>query len=366
MRFETTEGSGWTNEVEKALQRIKRKLNKLQTLAVPKEGEIMMLCLRQKNETISSVLLVEREGIQIRVSYVSRPLQGMKIYYTPKEKMVQALIHTTRSLRAIFRKHMVKVITDGPMGEILKLSRKEERLAKWAAEIWTYDISYIPRKEAKGSVVKKFFGQGEQVEETPYANEGGTLNLSKKLQAKSSPTPRAWRLYLGRETIEEGSSVGIIMVSPEEKMYSYAIHLKFNASNHAMDCEALLAGLAVSISKGMKDLHVFMDSPKLVAQTEGSHTPTMEQERKYKKEIMDATTPFHRFRITHLPKNLNSKAEVLTGLATIKWEFLNQEVSVGIKTRPSVEETSSNKKGKAASNVSGAKSNYNWEASGSN
>ncbi|GKB98547.1 hypothetical protein Tco_0984684 [Tanacetum coccineum] len=157
MRFETIEGSGWTNEAEKALQRIKRKLSKLQTFAVPKEGE--------------------------------------------------------------------------------------------------------------------------QVEETPDANEGGTLNLSKKLQAKSIPTPRSWRFYLGRETIEKGSGVGIILVNLEEKMYSYAIRLKFNASNHAMNCEVLLTGLAISVSKGMKDLHIFMDSPKLVARTEGNHTPTMKQER---------------------------------------------------------------------------------------
>nr|GEY45036.1 hypothetical protein [Tanacetum cinerariifolium] len=192
MRFETTEGSGWTNEAEKALRRIKRKLNKLQNIGCSKG-----------------------------------------------------------------RKHKVKVITDGPMEEILKLSRKEGRLAKWATEIRTYDISYILGREAEGSVLKNFFGQGEQVEET--------------------------------ETIKEGSGVGIILVSPEEKMYSYAIRLKFNASNHAMDCEALLTRLAVSVSKGTKDLHVLMDSPKLVAQTEGNNTPVTEQERKYKKEIMDAT-----------------------------------------------------------------------------
>ncbi|GJW43736.1 hypothetical protein Tco_0072535 [Tanacetum coccineum] len=71
-------------------------------------------------------------------------------------------------------------------------------------------------------------------------------------------------------------------------MHSYAIRLKFHASNHVMDYEALLAGLATSTNQG---------------------------------------------------------------LATIKLEFLNQEVSVGIKTRPSVEETSSSKKGKAASNA---------------
>ncbi|GJT72048.1 reverse transcriptase domain-containing protein [Tanacetum coccineum] len=252
------------------------------------------------------------------------------------------------------------------MEEILKLSEKEGRLAKWAAEVRTYDISYILRKEVEGPVMKKFFGQGEQVKRTPYANEGGTLTLSKKLQAKSTPTPRAWRLYLGKEIIEEGSGVGIILVSPEEKMHSYAIRLKFNASSHVMDCEALLAGLAASTNQGMKDLHVFIDSLTLVAQVERSHTPAIEHKKKYKEEILDATSPFHRFRITHLPKILNLKAEVLTGLATINLEFLNQEVSVGIKTRPSVEETRSSKKGKAASNTPRAEPNYNREASESN
>ncbi|GJV92384.1 reverse transcriptase domain-containing protein [Tanacetum coccineum] len=174
----------------------------------------------------------------------------------------------------------VKVVIDGPIEEILKLFGREGRLAKWAAEVWTYDISYIQRKEAEESVVKKFFGQGEQVQKIPDANEGGTFNLSKKLQAKSTPTPRAWRLYMGKEIIEEGLGVGIILVSPDEKMHSYVIRLKFNTSDHAIDCEALLAGLAASISKGMKDLHVFMDSLKLVAQIEGNHTPTMEQEKR--------------------------------------------------------------------------------------
>ncbi|GJY47501.1 reverse transcriptase domain-containing protein [Tanacetum coccineum] len=302
-RWETAKGSGWTNEAEEALRRIKRKVGKLQTLAIPKEGEVLMLCLRQRNETISYVLLVEREGIQILVSYVSRPLQGMEICYTPTKKRVQALIHTTRSLRTVFRKHKVKVIIDGPMEETLKLSEREGRLGKWATKIRTYDISYIQIKEVEGSVIRKFFVQGEQVEKIPYANEGGTLNLSKKIHAKSTPTPRAWRLYLGKEAIKEGSGVGIILVSPEEKMYSYVIRLKFKASNYAMDCEALLAGLAASANQG---------------------------------------------------------------LATINLEFLNQEVSVGIKTRPSVVETNNIKEGKEASNAPGARPNYNQEASGSN
>nr|GEV99331.1 reverse transcriptase domain-containing protein [Tanacetum cinerariifolium] len=106
---------------------------------------------------------------------------------------------------------------------------------------------------------------GEQVQEMLDANERGMFNLNKKLQEKSTPTPRAWRLYLGKETIKEGSGVGIILVSPEERIHSYAVCLKFNTFDHAIDCEALLAGLAASVSKCMKDLHIFMDSSKLVA-----------------------------------------------------------------------------------------------------
>ncbi|GKB50321.1 reverse transcriptase domain-containing protein [Tanacetum coccineum] len=218
----------------------------------------MMLCLRQRMETITSALLIEKEGIQIPVSYVSRPLQGMKICYTPTEKRVQALIHTTRSLRTIFRKQKVKV-------------------------------------EVEGLVMKKFFDQGEQVEGTPDANEEGTFTLSKKLQAKLTPTPKAWRLYVGKETIKEDSGVEIILVSPKEKMHSYAIRLKFHASNHVMDYEALLAGLAAFTNQGMKDLHVFIDSLTLVVEVEGIHTPVTEQERKYKEEILDAIVPFYRF-----------------------------------------------------------------------
>nr|GEX45203.1 reverse transcriptase domain-containing protein [Tanacetum cinerariifolium] len=47
------------------------------------------------------------------------------------------------------------------------------------------------KKEAEGLVMKKFFGEEEQVDGTPDANEEGTFTLSKKLQAKSISTPRA-------------------------------------------------------------------------------------------------------------------------------------------------------------------------------
>ncbi|GJV13874.1 hypothetical protein Tco_1355415 [Tanacetum coccineum] len=139
--------------------------------------------------------------------------------------------------------------------------------------------------------------------ETPDANEDVNFQrVSKTLQAKTSPrTPRHRVVPLQRNN-RKGFGVGDIpkSVLDEEDALSSAIRLNFNTSNHAMDCEALLVKLVTSVSKGMKYLHVFINSPKLVAQIEGNHMPATEQEMEYKEEIMDATTPFHRFWITHL------------------------------------------------------------------
>ncbi|GJV72408.1 reverse transcriptase domain-containing protein [Tanacetum coccineum] len=103
-----------------------------------------------------------------------------------------------------------------------------------------------------------------------------TLRKLKRVNIKIDLAMSSFRVKEGKEAIEEDSGIEIILVSPEEKMYSYAIRLKFKASNYAIDCEALLAGLAASDNQGMKDLHVFIDSLTLVAQVEGNHTPAAE------------------------------------------------------------------------------------------
>ncbi|GJU86531.1 reverse transcriptase domain-containing protein [Tanacetum coccineum] len=198
---------------------------------------------------------------------------------------------------------------------------------------------------------------------------GAELRTYHKPQEELTPTPRAWRLYVGRESNKEGSGVGIVMVNPEEKEYSHVIRLNFYASEDDMNYEALLAGLVAFAKRGMKGILVFVGSKFLVDQVEGNRVSRTERARRYRKEIMDVTAPFHKFRITYLPKGLNPKAETLTGLASIRLEFLNQEVSVGVKTRPSVE--AQDKLPKKARNIpkktTSGKSSPTWEdRSGSN
>ncbi|GKC48181.1 hypothetical protein Tco_1065903 [Tanacetum coccineum] len=110
-----------------------------------------------------------------------------------------------------------------------KVRKDDFSEAQSQAELRTYDISYIPRKEVEGQAVRNFPKQERQ---TPRASEENDKEASEKLQKEQAATLRAWRLYLGREASKE----------------------------------ALLAGLVAFAGKGMKDLHVFVSSKELVDQ----------------------------------------------------------------------------------------------------
>ncbi|GKE77232.1 hypothetical protein Tco_1543352 [Tanacetum coccineum] len=89
--------------------------------------------------------------------------QATSIDHSEREGGADDLSTARESLRMIFWRHKVRVVTDGPMEEMLIISGTEGRLEIWAAELRTYDVSCILRKEVEGQVVRKFFKQGEKV-----------------------------------------------------------------------------------------------------------------------------------------------------------------------------------------------------------
>nr|GEU82176.1 reverse transcriptase domain-containing protein [Tanacetum cinerariifolium] len=108
-----------------------KEMGELHTLVIPKEDEILMVCLRQKSETISFVLFTERDELQVPINYISHPLQGMKICYTTIEEMVLALVHVMRCLRKYFKTHDVKEAAERQaVKEFLAKEEQEPRVPK--------------------------------------------------------------------------------------------------------------------------------------------------------------------------------------------------------------------------------------------
>lgn len=140
----------WTAAAETALQQIKEALRKLPTLASPILGETLQMYLSASTKAISLVFIMEREGRQAPIYFVSRTLQGFELNYPTLKKLVLAL------LRHYFQVHQIEVQTNCSIKQILLKPETSGRLAKWTIELGEHDISYRPRMSIKGQALTNF------------------------------------------------------------------------------------------------------------------------------------------------------------------------------------------------------------------
>ncbi|GJX47678.1 reverse transcriptase domain-containing protein [Tanacetum coccineum] len=108
--------------------------------------------------------------------------------------------------------------------------------------------------------------------------------------------------YVPRVAVK-GSRAGLILIAPDDVEYSYALHLNFSNSNNDPEYEALLAGLRIAKEMQVKDIHAFMYSKLMASQVEG-------------------------FRIIHILRAENRKADALSKLVAVQFDHLSKEVLV--------------------------------------
>ncbi|GJR80593.1 reverse transcriptase domain-containing protein [Tanacetum coccineum] len=233
------------------------------------------------NEAVSAVLLTKRDRRQMPIHYVSRSLQGAETNYAPMEKLTLALVHAGRQLRRYFQAHPIKVITDSPIGQVLDNSRASGRLAKWSVELGAYGITYVPRVAVKGHFLADF------LVDTPTK-----INVTLEM----ANNPRV-------EDIPESSNAREDL-TPDPRV---------------------------------KDIHSFVDSKLVASEVEGSYEDKGERMIKYREKVLELVGAFNRFRITHIPRAKNRKADALSKLAAVQFDHLSKEVLVEVLNERSVE-----------------------------
>nr|GEX74262.1 reverse transcriptase domain-containing protein [Tanacetum cinerariifolium] len=89
----------WTTKVEKAFKQMKQLIAELPMLTAPMEKEELIVYLAFAKETVSAVLMTEREAKQMPVYFVSRALRGPELNYMSMEKLVPTLVHASKHLK---------------------------------------------------------------------------------------------------------------------------------------------------------------------------------------------------------------------------------------------------------------------------
>ena len=109
----------WTKECVVAVEILKQYLSSPPILSRPKKEEVLYAYLSVTNYVVSLVLVRNENGVQRTVYYVSKSLQEAKTRYLPLEKVVLAIMHTTRKLPYFFQAHTVMVLTQFPLQALL-------------------------------------------------------------------------------------------------------------------------------------------------------------------------------------------------------------------------------------------------------
>jgi hypothetical protein len=150
----------WGPEQAAAFESLKQHLSDLATLTSPDLSLPLLLYIAASPCAVSATLVQEqdREGTsrQCPVYYVSEVLTTSKCNMTELEKISYAVVMASRKLRHYFEAFKVQVTLDRGMGELFRNPEASARIAKWAAELSGYHITFEPRTKIKSQVLADF------------------------------------------------------------------------------------------------------------------------------------------------------------------------------------------------------------------
>jgi hypothetical protein len=117
----------------------------------PAPMETLLLYISASTQVVSAVLVAERpkEGhqypVQRPVYYVSKVLFDSMVRYSQPQKLLYAILLTSRKLHHYFQSHKIKVVSSFPLREIIRSCDTVVCIVKGSVELGEFDLEFYPR-----------------------------------------------------------------------------------------------------------------------------------------------------------------------------------------------------------------------------
>ena len=131
--------------------------------------EPLLLYIVVTTHVVSTTIVVEREEghvykVQQPIYYISKVLSDCKVWYPQVQKLLYALLITSRKLHHYYDEHEIVVVTDYPLGGILHNRDTTGRISKRAVELGTLHISFTPHKAIKSQALADFVVEWTEIQ----------------------------------------------------------------------------------------------------------------------------------------------------------------------------------------------------------
>ena len=231
-------------------------------MSSPAANEVLYTYIAVAPHAVSLVLIREDNGLQRPVYYISKSLHKAEVRYSPLEKAILAVVHTSRKLPHYFQAHTVVVLTQLPLKSVLWTADYTRRIVLWNTILGAFDIKYMLRTSIKGQVLADLVAE---FAESPIERVTEQRDVEgKSVGVISALRPPCWKVYVDGAANKKGSGVGLVLISPKKIIIEKSLRLGFSATNNEAEYEALLQGMAMVQKMGGKIVEMFSDSRLVV------------------------------------------------------------------------------------------------------
>jgi hypothetical protein len=113
---------------------------------------------------------------------------------------------TSRKLQHYFQEYSISVVTDYPLGDILRNQDATGRISKWAVELGTLNIDFKPRTVIKLQALVDFMAEWHE-NQLPAPTE----------------RPEHRVMYFDGSLNLEGTGAGVLLISPTGEQLKYVL-----------------------------------------------------------------------------------------------------------------------------------------------
>ncbi|XP_075669762.1 uncharacterized protein LOC142639477 [Castanea sativa] len=232
----------WNEQCQEAFEKIKNHLMKPLILVPPVPEKPLLLYLTSIDTTMGAPL----------AQYLEETRKENAIYYISKKMLPYEEKYLS------LEKTCFVNCKNGSFEVLNGKNRARWKIAKWVLLLSKFDIKYVTQKFVKGRAIADHLAHCSPEEAKEIQGDFLDEDIM-EIEVES------WKMYFDGVTNQNGSGIGVLLISPKGTHIPFFGRLNFPATNNAIEYEACIIGLQAALGLGVKELEVYGDSALIIS-----------------------------------------------------------------------------------------------------